>query len=438
MENGRSFGRRDFFVLVFLLAAGFLGLALLLRPAGGGAYAAVHFNGELVLVVSLDSGESGKRFALADGLPRVVFGLDGGAFYFAESNCPDLLCVKAGPLSHPGAFAACLPNDVFFVIHEADHALRAAAFAGYFDTIALVQLYAPSREAFEFFSGALHGELRRLDRLFDIHAEAVTEGPWANIAGINAMAGIAPVAASGALFGLVEDGLRAYDESGGALDIAMGPALALWRDFISGNSDAPPAMRGLEEARRLSGMRDVELDRDAGTVFLRREGASLDAGALAKGAALCILRDLAMEMGVSSGIISIGGDIVLLGSPPDGRAAWTVGIDDPFGDGLFGSVEVAAGSIAASGNYRRAASHEGRRYHHIIDPATLMPAARFASVTVIHDCPRTAEMLSTAAFILPLEAGRALVERHGAMALWLFEDGSHASAGGFALQRAAG
>ena len=116
--------------------------------------------------------------------------------------------------------------------------------------------------------------------------------------------------------------------------------------------------------------------------------------------------------------------------PQDGRKAWGVGIQDPDGNvfGLADYVEVLYihdVSVVTSGDYQRYYEVDGKRYHHLIDPETLMPDTDFRSVSIITEDSGYADMLSTAAFLMPYEESRAFIESlDGVEAIWLFPDGS--------------
>ena len=431
----RLISKRDILILAGILLVGVIGVVYMQASSGEeqGLYARVFFMGEQVLLVNLATDAS---FTLAEamnldpqGLPSVYFEVQGGALSFVKSDCPDLLCVAMGPQSLVGGFAACLPNRLLFHIEEAEYSLFTAAFFDIFDTVIFLRLFSNSQDEFDTKSEAIYNELKRLHMLFDIFNEY--EG-ISNIATINRLAGVEPVAACEALLGLIEEGIDAHRRSGGAVNIAMGPVLRLWHDFLTGSASSPPNMEALEAAKLLSYINDVVIYNNQ--VFLARVGMSLDVGALAKGVALERAVAVAEDLGVISGIISIGGDMALIGRPLDGRASWTIGIEDPEG-GIFGTKRLDSTSVASSGNYQRFVMYGENRYHHIIDPFTLLPAGQFSSLTIVHPSPMVAEFLSTAAFVMPFDGGIRLVTDLGAEALWILPDGSHRQTDGFAFER---
>ena len=84
-------------------------------------------------------------------------------------------------------------------------------------------------------------------------------------------------------------------------------------------------------------------------------------------------------------------------------------------------VSLAGQSLVTSGDYQRSYTVDGKNYHHIIDPETLMPSTYWRSVSILCDDSGLADCLSTALFLLPLEEGRALAEQYGAEVMWVDE-----------------
>src|SRR6185436_9144945 len=109
--------------------------------------------------------------------------------------------------------------------------------------------------------------------------------------------------------------------------------------------------------------------------------------------------------------IQFGGDMYVAGK--SGDRAWRLGIQDPRGpaDRIFASLELSDSTFSTSGDYERFFIKDGRRYHHILDPATGEPAQGSRSVTIVAKSATVADGLSTGVFILGPEAGMALIER---------------------------
>jgi thiamine biosynthesis lipoprotein len=125
---------------------------------------------------------------------------------------------------------------------------------------------------------------------------------------------------------------------------------------------------------------------------------TLDLGAFAKGYGIDLGIQQLREMGITNAIINAGGDLRAIGQ--HGDRPWKIGIRHPRKQGVLASIELQGDeSIFTSGDYERKFEHQGKRYHHIIDPRTGYPAQASSSVTVIHTDAATADAATTALFI---------------------------------------
>ena len=253
---------------------------------------------------------------------------------------------------------------------------------------------------------------------------------------INDQAGIAPVKVNQDLLDLLAFSLLWQGKTDSVVNIAMGPVLELWHDARALGTDNPelaalPERTALEAAALRTDAALVQLDLDAGTVYLPVEGMSLDVGAVAKGYACGIVAQELKTAGYSDFVISGGGNIVSVGAPRDGtRTKWGIAIQNPDANPLFpdeNPLDVAYvndTAIVTSGDNQRNYVVDGKSYHHLIDPVTLMPATHFRAVTVMTDDSGVADFLSSTLFLLPLEQSRKMAEDMGCEALWVLPDGT--------------
>ena len=171
---------------------------------------------------------------------------------------------------------------------------------------------------------------------------------------------------------------------------------------------------------------NVVIDEQAKTVYLADPEMSLDVGSVGKGYAVEMVCQAAQARGLTSALVSVGGNLRAIGKKPDG-SQWTGGVENPWNasevyttDSLFGAaINMSDMALVTSGDYQRYFVVDGKRYHHLIDPDTLWPAAYFNSVTVL--CPDSgmADCLTTGLFCMPLEEGQKLVESlDGVEAMW--------------------
>ncbi len=302
-----------------------------------------------------------------------------------------------------------------------------------FDTEITLIGFAPSREAFDSVCEEVFDALRYLDRVFDAyHGDAEIN----NLYEVNRLAAEAPVEVPEELFRLIawckemwENGLR-------STNIAMGAVLSIWHEYRENGTKEPdsaslPPMEALQEAAAHVSLDDVILDPEKQTVFFSDPALLLDVGAVAKGWAADAVLPLLMER-MPSFLLSLGGN-VYAGEPPlDGRSAWAVGVQNPRpgewadrGGAILDIMDVTGLTVVTSGDYWRYYTVDGVKYHHIIDPDTLMPSRQAVSVTVICKSSALADFLSTTLFVLSWEEGLRLTERiEGVEALWVLPDGT--------------
>ena len=298
-----------------------------------------------------------------------------------------------------------------------------ATFLTLFDTVTVIKGPAENQDAFTELSGNIYDELEYYHQLFDIYHSY--EG-MSNLKTVNDMAGIAPVQVDQAIVDLLNDCRSYYELTGGRVNVAMGSVLKLWHEARSHGLDHPdqakvPEMAALERAARHTSMDAVVIDEDASTVFITDPEVQLDVGAVAKGWAAQRVAKKAPE----GMLLSIGGNVCATG-PKREDVPWVIGVRNPAGaaDDYLHTLYVTGGSYVTSGDYQRAYMVDGELYHHIIDPQTLMPSAYWRSVTIVCGDSGLADALSTALFLLPRDEGQQLLDKSGAMALWVDAEGN--------------
>ena len=231
--------------------------------------------------------------------------------------------------------------------------------------------------------------------------------PGSSVSEINSNAGITPVSVDEEVFAVIEDALYYAEITGGAFDPTVAPLVDQW-GFIDQNYRVPEAEE-LEAALELVDYSLVEINYDQLTVFLPVEGMALELGGIAKGYIVDRVLEMLREEGLENAYVNAG-DIGLLGNRPDGDP-WRIGIRNPRDNqDVIAIIPLTDKSVDTSGDYERVFEEKGVRYHHLLDPFSGMPADNLASVTVIADTTMDADVLSTAAFILGLEKGMALIE----------------------------
>jgi len=247
--------------------------------------------------------------------------------------------------------------------------------------------------------------------------------PNSDISRVNAAAGFAPVQVQDDVFMVIQRALYIAELSGGAFDPSVGPLAALWD--IMGANPHRPTKEEINAVLPLVNWRNVELDHQQRTVFLRLQGMALDLGAIAKGYAADQALAIIRAAGVERALVNLGGDVIAHGERPDGTP-WRVGLQTPHEE-LQTALGVIRGrdmTVMTSGMYERYFIYDEVLYHHLFSPFDGHPARTgLLSVTVVSDVSMDADALSTAIFVLGYERGRALVDSlEGVEAVFVFED----------------
>ena len=245
--------------------------------------------------------------------------------------------------------------------------------------------------------GAPEAAREAKERLLALGAlwSATREG--SDIARLNGGAGEA-IALSPKTMRLLRMSEEVREETKGALDVTLAPLLQLWG--FTGGVHRVPTAEEIEAARALTGAGKLKLDEAAGTARVEK-GSSVELGAVAKGYAGELVAAELKSRGVRSALLDLGGNIEAVGMREDGTP-WRVGLRNPFGGALLGTVAVTDAAVVTSAIDQRFFTDEaGNRYWHILDPATGKPAASgLASATVVASSGGRADALSTALFVM--------------------------------------
>lgn len=256
-------------------------------------------------------------------------------------------------------------------------------------------------------AGEVFAEMERLENLFSRNRDG------SDICKINKNAGKRPVRVDPQTLELIEEALHYAALSEGHFDVTIGPLMDSW-GFLDGHTSVPPDDLRLESLS-LVDYRLLELDRNAGEVFLPREGMVLDLGAIAKGYIVDRGIDVLKSEGIAHAFLNAGGDIKVTGGKPGGDP-WNVGLLHPRapemeGNNIMAGIMLDSSAIVTSGDYERYFEEGGKRYHHLLDPFTGFPAGELVSVTVVAPEAVIADALSTAIFVVGPTRGMELLDR---------------------------
>lgn len=233
---------------------------------------------------------------------------------------------------------------------------------------------------------------------------------------INASAGKAMgVRLDGETRSLLDHAQSCYRQSDGLFDITSGALQQLW-DFRSGRVPDAEAIAGV-----LANVGMEKLHWTQNRLYLPAN-LQIDFGGIVKEYAADTVAHMARNLGISSGLVNLGGDFAVIGPLPDTRP-WPVGIVNPSQhDQVMARVQLLSGGLASSGDYERCFVHEGRRYSHIINPKTGWPGAGLRAVSVCADLCTVAGSVATIAMLKPENDAIAWLEEMGPPHVFMRQD----------------
>jgi thiamine biosynthesis lipoprotein len=251
---------------------------------------------------------------------------------------------------------------------------------------------------------AVFAEFERLESLMSVWR------PGSEVERLNAAAGRMPVAVGDDMRRVLADARQVSEWTGGKFDVTFGALSGLWK-FDHDQDNRVPDPAAVRARLPLVDYTALEIDDRARTAYLQAAGMRVHLGGIGKGYAIDRGAEILRRRGLRDFMMQSGGDLYVSGRRGD--RPWRVGIRDPRGpaDRSFAVLDLSDATFSTSGDYERAFIHEGRRYHHILDPDLGEPARGCRSVTIVTDRATIADGLSTGVFVLGPTAGMALIER---------------------------
>ena len=240
------------------------------------------------------------------------------------------------------------------------------------------------------------GEISRIEALIS------SWKPTSETSNINKNAGVSPVKVSKELFSLIQRALQISNLTDGAFDISYASMDKLWK--YDGSMTQMPSKEAIKKSVAKVGYKDIVVDPQNSTVFLKNKGMKIGFGAIGKGYAADKAKKLLISNGVSGGIINASGDINSWGSKPSG-SSWQVAITNPLNKNKAFAMLPIKDAVVTSGNYEKYVTFNSRRYSHIIDPRTGYPSQGIISVTVFAPKAELADALATSVFVMGVETG---------------------------------
>lgn len=218
-----------------------------------------------------------------------------------------------------------------------------------------------------------------------------------------------------------ESTMELAGKSGGSFDPTIGNLTRLWN--IEGDNPKVPDRKAIDQCMKSVGYEHINIEE---TQISMEEGTTLDLGAVGKGIGCDVVRDeISDREDIQGAVVAIGGSILVYGEKPEGEK-WNVAVQDPDAeDGVPMGVLSLKGEhfISTSGDYEKYFVEDGKKYHHILDPATGYPSeSGLRSVTIMCDNGLLSDGLSTACFVLGAEKGMELAKEYQAEAVFITDD----------------
>lgn len=233
--------------------------------------------------------------------------------------------------------------------------------------------------------------------------------PTTPISEVSRNAGIKPVKVPVEVFELVERAIKVSEITSGAFDISYASMDKIWK--FDGSMKEMPTPEAIKKSVEKIGYKNIILDKNEHTIFLKKEGMKLGLGGIGQGYIADKINILLLSKGCNSGLVNISGDIFAWGTQPNGKP-WTVGIVNPMNKNkVFATFPLENSAVETSGSYEKYVVFDGKRYSHIIDPRTGYPAMGVVSVSVFAKKTEIADALATGIFVLGVDVGLDLVNQ---------------------------
>lgn len=227
-----------------------------------------------------------------------------------------------------------------------------------------------------------------------------------------------PVSVSEETAALISFALEMAKQTNGALDPTIYPVLMAWG--FTTNSKQVPSQQQIDTLLEQVDYTKIQLD---GTTLTVPEGMQWDLGAVGKGYTADLVAEVLRKHGITSALISLGGNIHAIGSKPDG-SDWRIGIRAPWESGNLGILKISDAAVVTSGGYENYFEDDaGNVYWHILNPATGYPAdSGVQSMLIVGPEGKRCDALSTALFVMGPEEAEAYWRKNGGFEMLMVTD----------------
>lgn len=198
---------------------------------------------------------------------------------------------------------------------------------------------------------------------------------------------------------LIKESVKISKATNSAFNPTIYPLMELWgfttkNYYVPKDNEIKPLLNHMD-------IDNIKIDERKNEVSFKDSNMKIDLGAIAKGYTSSKIIDIFKENNIKSGMVTLGGNVQVLGKKPDG-SLWKVGIQNPIGeDEYLGVLRTSDKAVITSGGYERNFTKNGKTYHHILDPSNGYPANNgLTSVTIISSDGTLADALSTSLFVM--------------------------------------
>ena len=220
---------------------------------------------------------------------------------------------------------------------------------------------------------------------------------------INRNAGIKPVKVDKELFNLIKRAIQISKLTAGAFDISYASMDRIWK--FDGSMTEMPSEERIKKSVEKVGYKNIILNEDNHSVYLKIKGMKIGFGAIGKGYAADKAKELLKNIGVKGGIINASGDMNTWGKQLSGED-WQIGIKNPLNKNkVFTLLPIYERAVVTSGNYEKFVKFNEQRFSHIIDPRTGYPSSGIVSVSVFSSSAELADALATSIFVMGIDVG---------------------------------
>ncbi len=282
-----------------------------------------------------------------------------------------------------------------------------------------IQAY-PDSQSPEELNAAITLAYAEISRIEDLLTD-YRESPFNEI---NKYAGIRPVKVPPEVLSLILYSWEISAQTNGAFDLSYASVGILWRESFK--SGTPPAPEEIAKAKSYIGYNNIHIYIESSEVFLPVKGMRLGLGSIGKAYGVDRVFSVLKGLGVQNFVVNGAGDL-RVSSARGAPRAWKIGITNPMrkDKAPCGVIEVSTGAVVTSGDYERYLSHQGKRYHHIIDARTGEIRDDLSSVTVLAPTATIANAYATAAMSLGMRDGaQFLLGKTNARAVMIAPDGA--------------